>query len=128
MLGGHHLEVHLKVIIPCSYLNFIIGDNLGRDKSTIGREITRNSFQGKYFVAIHAQALVEERIKVERKSRFLYAIKVNKIDSTSALKAQKKIFSHLLAHARRTITLDNGRENHLHRRVRRYCVGDKQQT
>jgi len=52
--------------------------------------------------------------EVERKSRFLAAIKVNKIDSLQALNAQKKIFSQLPELARKTTTLDNGRENHLH--------------
>lgn len=52
--------------------------------------------------------------EVERKSRFLAAQKVERINSTQALKAQKKIFSPLPAHARKTVTLDNGRENHLH--------------
>ena len=52
--------------------------------------------------------------EVERKSRFLAARKVIRIDSPEAVKAQKQIFSHLPAHARKTVTLDNGRENHLH--------------
>lgn len=223
-----------------------IASNLGRNKSTIGREISRNSFQGRYFVAIHAQALVEERIKqarkrhplknkevfrwviarlirgwspeqvsgrmklefktnpamrvspeaiyqfvyseeykerkfweylpwkrrvrrkkhgrkvhrgripdrvsiherpvvveareefghwegdtvegkgrkfgihteVERKSRYLTARKVNRIDSPSALQAQEEIFSHLPAQARKTVTLDNGKENHLHKELK----------
>lgn len=56
--------------------------------------------------------------EVERKSRFLAAQKVNRIDSVCALQAQEKIFSSLPAHARKTVTLDNGRENHLHRSLR----------
>lgn len=52
--------------------------------------------------------------EVERKSRLLQAVKVDRIDSPCALKAQKKIFSSLPAQARKTVTLDNGRENHLH--------------
>lgn len=32
-----------------------IAKRLGRDCSTVGREITRNSFKGEYYVAIHAQ-------------------------------------------------------------------------
>jgi transposase, IS30 family len=34
---------------------------LGRDKSTIGREITKNSFNGRYYVAIHAQNISSVR-------------------------------------------------------------------
>lgn len=52
--------------------------------------------------------------EVERKSRFVYAIKIGRIDSTCAIQAQERIFSPLPAHARKTVTLDNGRENHLH--------------
>lgn len=51
---------------------------------------------------------------VERKSRYVCARKVAKIDSFQALVAQQNIFSVLPAHARHTITFDNGRENHLH--------------
>lgn len=52
--------------------------------------------------------------EVERKSRFLTARKVIRIDSPEAIKAQQHIFSPLPAHARKTVTMDNGRENHLH--------------
>lgn len=56
--------------------------------------------------------------EVERKSRFLQARKVVKIDSPEAVKAQIQIFSPLPAHARKTVALDNGRENHLHTRLK----------
>ena len=32
-----------------------IARRLGRDPSTIGREIKRNSYKGEYYVSIHAQ-------------------------------------------------------------------------
>lgn len=38
-----------------------IAKKLGRSVSTIGREIKRNSFKGKYYVAIHAHARSEKR-------------------------------------------------------------------
>lgn len=57
--------------------------------------------------------------EVERKSRFVCAVKVDKIDSSCAIKVQKQIFSPLPTHARRTVTLDNGRENHLHAELKR---------
>lgn len=43
--------------------NKAIARRLGRSPSTIGREISRNSFKGQYYVAIHAQ-----NISVKRKS------------------------------------------------------------
>jgi len=60
--------------------------------------------------------------EVERKSRFLTARKVAKIDSPEAVKAQIQIFSPLPAHARKTVTLDNGRENHLHTKLKKLGI------
>lgn len=220
-----------------------IGKRLGRDKSTIGREITRNSFKGKYYIAIHAQSKWVERkssagirhplknkevfkwvikrmvrgwspeqisgrmklvfkdnlqmricpetiysfvyskefkhrkfweyfprghkkrrrwhdrkvfsasipnrisihdrpeiisqntefghfegdsvegrnhkgggihTEVERITRMYFAVKVNNLTSEEAIKAQLKIFSKLPGNSVKTVTMDNGRENHLH--------------
>jgi len=55
--------------------------------------------------------------EVERISRATFAIKVTKITSQEAIDAQQKIFAALPAGARRSTTLDNGRENHLHMRL-----------
>lgn len=55
---------------------------------------------------------------IERKSRYYLVQKVNKIDSTTALTVQKQVFSKLPVLARRTVTMDNGRENHLHFQLR----------
>lgn len=52
--------------------------------------------------------------EVERVSRYLEAMKVDRIDSLNGIKAQREIFSSLEDPARRSTTLDNGRENHLH--------------
>ncbi len=52
--------------------------------------------------------------EAERVSRLFAAIKVEAITSEEAVFAQKKIFSSLPKKARRSTTLDNGRENHLH--------------
>ncbi len=51
---------------------------------------------------------------IERKTRFYLVKKVDKIDSISAFAAQRQIFSSLPILARRSVTMDNGRENHLH--------------
>lgn len=56
--------------------------------------------------------------EVERVSRLIEARKVKAIDSQSAFNAQRKIFSSFPEKARRSTTLDNGRETHLHFKLR----------
>lgn len=56
--------------------------------------------------------------EVERVSRKYFAQLVARIDSEEAIKAQEKIFSSLPESARKSTTLDNGRENHLHSRLK----------
>ena len=56
--------------------------------------------------------------EVERVSRLITAKKVTAIDSRSALDAQLDIFSRLPKQARKSTTLDNGRETHLHFKLR----------
>jgi len=56
--------------------------------------------------------------EVERVSRLIGAKKVKAIDSQSALDAQKQIFTPLPEKARRSTTLDNGKETHLHFKLR----------
>ncbi len=62
--------------------------------------------------------------EVERMSRFLMAKKVDAITSERTILVQQRMFTDLPSNARKTTTLDNGRENHLHRRLRllRMCV------
>lgn len=57
--------------------------------------------------------------EVERKSRKLLARKVGRIASHETAKAQLRMFRQLPAVARRSTTLDNGRENHQHGQLRR---------
>lgn len=52
--------------------------------------------------------------EAERVSRLYAAVKVGAITSEEAINAQKKIFAPLPKKARRSTTLDNGKENHLH--------------
>jgi IS30 family transposase len=52
--------------------------------------------------------------EVERVSGKLFANKVKHISSADAVKAQLTMFTPLPPHARRTTTLDNGKENHEH--------------
>lgn len=57
--------------------------------------------------------------EVERMSRKIKAAKVKAITSEEAIQAQEKIFTKIPAPARKSTTLDNGRENHLHTRLRK---------
>lgn len=57
--------------------------------------------------------------EVERVSRKLLARKVGRIASRETAKAQLRMFGQLPAAARRSTTLDNGRENHHHGQLRR---------
>lgn len=55
--------------------------------------------------------------EVERMSRMFFALKVNKINSEETIKVQTEIFEKLPELARKSVTLDNGRENHLHMKL-----------
>lgn len=55
--------------------------------------------------------------EVERKSRFLIAKKIKSINSDECLTKQKEIFSKLPDKARRSTTMDNGRENCNHMKL-----------
>ena len=57
--------------------------------------------------------------EVERLSRMTMAKKVKDLTSEETSKIQKEIFSRLPEKARQSTTLDNGRENHLHTRLRK---------
>ena len=52
--------------------------------------------------------------EVERVSRYLLAKKIGAITSEATIIVQKELFFSLPEVVRRTTTLDNGRENHLH--------------
>ncbi len=56
--------------------------------------------------------------EVERMSRRIKAVKVRDLTSKSALRAQVRIFSSEPAEAVKSTTLDNGRETHLHYKLR----------
>lgn len=57
--------------------------------------------------------------EAERMSRYLMAEKVSRIASEETIAAQLKMFGGMPEEARRSTTLDNGRENHLH-----YALGE----
>lgn len=56
--------------------------------------------------------------EVERLSRMTFVVKVDKISSEEGIRAQREIFTDLPAYARLSTTLDNGKENHLHYKLR----------
>lgn len=55
--------------------------------------------------------------EVERLSRKTFALKVARIASEETVTVQEEIFGSLPSAARRSTTLDNGKENHLHTRL-----------
>ena len=57
--------------------------------------------------------------ELERVSRKYFAKKVKNISSEEAVKAQFEIFEPLEKEARKSTTLDNGKENHLHMELKR---------
>lgn len=56
--------------------------------------------------------------EVERMSRLIMAKKIGAITSDATIQVQQGMFADLPAKARKTTTLDNGRENHLHKRLK----------
>lgn len=56
--------------------------------------------------------------EVERHSRMMLATKVHALTSRAGVDAQKQLFKPLPAHARRSTTMDNGTEMHLHTELR----------
>jgi IS30 family transposase len=56
--------------------------------------------------------------EVERLSRFMVARKIPAISSEATIAAQQQIFSAIPACLRRSTTLDNGHENHLHAQLK----------
>ena len=56
--------------------------------------------------------------EAERVSRLLAGLKVEAITSQEAIKAQKTIFADMPQSARKSTTLDNGKETHLHYQLR----------
>lgn len=52
--------------------------------------------------------------EVERVARYLIAVKVPAITSKETIHVQQQIFASLPEQARLSVTLDNGKENHLH--------------
>ncbi len=56
-------------------------------------------------------------VETERVSRILLAKKITSIDSTETVKVQRQIFEAVPESLRRSVTLDNGRENHLHQEL-----------
>jgi len=57
--------------------------------------------------------------EIERQARFIMADKVAKITSSETIEVQKKLFNQFPRQARKSDTLDNGRENHNHSELRK---------
>lgn len=56
--------------------------------------------------------------EVERVSRFMMAQKISRIASEETIAVQQKLFASLPEQARHSVTMDNGRENHQHTKLK----------
>lgn len=61
--------------------------------------------------------------EAERKTRYLLASKVEKISSQETIRAQRAMFGNLPFKSRKSTTLDNGKENHLHTKLKNLGMG-----
>jgi len=57
--------------------------------------------------------------EVERMSRFIAGKKIDAITSEATIAEQKQLFADMPVEARKSTTLDNGRENHLHSQLQK---------
>lgn len=78
----------------------------------IDQNIEFGHFEGDSVEGLHHKDGVHT--EVERVSRRYFVRLVQSINSEEAIKAQEEIFRPLPISARKSTTLDNGRENHLH--------------
>ena len=78
----------------------------------INQNIEFGHFEGDSVVGLNHKSGVHT--EVERLTRMYFAIKVSLINSQEALDAQIKMFSVLPTNTVKSVTLDNGSENHLH--------------
>ncbi|MCX6706489.1 MAG: IS30 family transposase [Candidatus Woesebacteria bacterium] len=81
----------------------------------INQNIEFGHFEGDSVVGLNHKSGVHT--EVERLTRMYFAIKVDLINSQEALDAQIKMFSVLPTNTVKSVTLDNGPENHLHYRL-----------
>lgn len=80
--------------------------------AVIDQKVEFGHFEGDSVEGLHHKNGVHT--EVERISRKYFAILVDSISSEEAIKAQVEIFENLPVFARKSTTLDNGRENHSH--------------
>jgi len=78
----------------------------------INQNVEFGHFEGDSVVGLNHKSGVHT--EVERLTRMYFAILVENISSQEALKAQEKIFKSFPDLTCKSVTLDNGRENHLH--------------
>lgn len=110
-----------------------------RRKKT-GRAVRRNHIPQRVSIRLRPEAINERKefghwegdtvegighrngihTEVERVSRFIQAVKVSAINSEQGITAQIKIFGGQPACARKSTTLDNGRENHRHHELQQF--------
>lgn len=86
----------------------------------ISKNIEFGHFEGDSVVGRNHKGGVHT--EVERLTRMYFAMKVNSISSEEALKAQLVMFLKLPKHTVKSVTLDNGGENHLHYKLNKIGI------
>jgi len=86
----------------------------------VGQNIEFGHFEGDSVEGLGHRGGVHT--EVEKVSRMYFVKKVESISSEEAIKAQMEIFGSLPVKARKSTTLDNGRENHLHFELKRLGI------
>ncbi len=86
----------------------------------IDRNVEFGHFEGDSVVGRNHRGGVHT--EVERLTRMYFAIKVNSISSEEALKAQLMMFLKFPRYTVKSVTLDNGGENHLHYKLNKLGI------
>lgn len=86
----------------------------------INKNIEFGHFEGDSVVGRNHKSGVHT--EVERLTRMYFAVKVGAINSSEALKAQITMFSNLPVTTVKSVTLDNGFENHLHYKLNKLGI------
>lgn len=86
-------------------------------QETVNRRLVFGHWEGD---SLEGRRIISDGIhtEVERLSRKVMAKKVGQITSEETIQAQEEMFDGLPSKARKSTTLDNGRENHLHFRLK----------
>lgn len=108
---------HGRHVFSASIINRI---SIHDRPKTIDKNIEFGHFEGDSVVGKNHKGGIHTEI--ERLTRMYFAVKVDVISSVEALRAQTMMFSKLPKGSVKSVTLDNGRENHLHYKLNKIGI------